>query len=133
MAKVDIDLCMSYAISESKSGTLPKGNYSHWSFVFQNRKFLTYARNIPRQEYVMKRYGYNRMCGGIHSEVAAIRKGYGLLDRRKPWELVNISLTATHTLRMSCPCPLCMSFIKACGCSTCHFSIIDSFAKVRIQ
>ena len=130
--RVDIDRCVAIAVDESKRGYSKQYSYSHWSFVFQNKKLLSYGRNVAKQEYLMKRFGYNRKCGGIHSETVAMRKAYGLLDRRRSWELINISLTATHTLRMSAPCPVCRSFIAACGCSICHFSIIDGFAKVTI-
>jgi hypothetical protein len=87
---------------------------------------------VARQEYLMKRYGYNRQCGGIHSEVAAMRRAYGIMDRRRPWQMVNISLNALHTLRISEPCTICRSFIKACGCTVCHFSITDGFAKITL-
>jgi tRNA(Arg) A34 adenosine deaminase TadA len=129
MSKVDIDRCVSIAVDESKRGYSKQFSYSHWTFVFQNKKLLSYGRNVAKQEFLMKRYGYNRKCGGLHSEVVALRKAYGLMDRRKPWEIVNISLNATHTLRISAPCPICRSFISACGCTTYYFSITDGFAK----
>jgi hypothetical protein len=106
--------------------------FRHWSFIYQNKRLLEWGRNRLNDPVGFNRYGYKDDRHSLHSEAIAMRKAYGLLDRRKPWVLVNIRLGAAGELLISAPCTICRSFIAACGCNKCHFTIDGGFATCQI-
>lgn len=106
--------------------------FRHWSFVCQNNKILEWGRNKLNDPVGFNRFGYKDTRHSMHSEPVALRKAYGLLDRRKAWTMVNIRLGAAGELRISAPCSICRAFIVACGCTKCYFTISEGFASCEI-
>ena len=106
--------------------------FRHWSFVYQKGRLLEWSRNKLNDPVGFERYGYQGKRHSLHAEALAMRKAYGLLDRRKPWVMLNIRLGAGKELRNATPCRICRSFIAACGCSECYFSIDGNIAKIDL-
>lgn len=107
--------------------------FRHWSFIYQNKRLLEWGRNKLSDPVGLQKYGYKNARHSLHSEAIAMRKAYGLLDRRKPWTCVNVRLGAKGALRLAAPCEICRSFLTACGCSTVHFTIEGDYASCHLQ
>jgi len=103
--------------------------FKHWAFIYQNGHLLEVGQNKLNDPVGLERYGYKDSRHSLHAEAVALRKAYGLLDRRKSWIMVNIRISALKQLTMAAPCSICRPFIRACGCTTCYFSINGGFAK----
>lgn len=125
-----LDECVTIARRDFTNHTADA--FRHWSFIFQNNRLLEWGRNKLNNPVGFNRFGYKNERHSLHSEAVALRKAYGLLDRRKPWTIVNIRLGAAGELRLSAPCSICRSFIHACGCTKCYFTIDGDFASCRI-
>ena len=122
--------CVRIAIDEFDKHTAD--TFTHWSFVVQGRKILDWGCNKLNDPVGLQRFGYKDKRHSLHAEAVALRKAYGLLDRRMPWTMVNIRLGAQKELRMAAPCSVCQSFIAACGCNECYFTIDGTFAKTSL-
>lgn len=109
----------------------PNFNYKsiHYSFVIQNNKIVEWAVNKGTEcDYIIK-MGYPEYSN-MHSEVAAWKKACGLIDRRRPFQMVNIRLNKYGQMRKSKPCPCCKSFLRSLGCSKVIYTNELGFAKM---
>ncbi len=114
--------------------------YIHYSFIFQRNSLLDWSTNkvaIPEVHF-----GYHRRLANptegrfsglpkLHAELAAFRKTRGLIDFRKPWEIVNIRLNKIGELRLSAPCSCCFGFLKELGCVRFHYSYDHGFLTIN--
>jgi len=106
--------CLRIALRE-----LPKHSESmkHWSFIIQRGQIVEWGTNRLGEPSGFYQMGYAPGRHSLHSEVVAYSKARGRMDQRKPWQLINIRLTCSKMLVISAPCPICWSFMRACGCS----------------
>lgn len=97
-------------------------NFIHFSFVVQGNKIIGYGRN--NCETPAKHMGYhNRVpTPKMHSEINAYRKTRGILDRAKPFYLVNVRLNKSGEVRLSKPCVCCYSLLNSLGCKQIYYS-----------
>lgn len=106
-------------------------NFMHWSFVIQRNKLIDWADSIKKGEPIL-RYGYKDGRHRIHSEPSAIRKAFGLMDRRKGFELFNVRIGFDGKIRNSKPCNVCHNLIKAFGCTQCFYTDGDGVSKIYL-
>jgi tRNA(Arg) A34 adenosine deaminase TadA len=106
--------------------------FRHWSFIYQNKRLLEWGRNKLNNPVGFHKYGYKDARHSLHSEAIAMRKAYGLLDRRKPWTCINVRLGAAKELRIAAPCSICSSFLAACGCNKVYFTVEGNVASMRL-
>ena len=114
-------------IAREKNASHPE-KFRHYTFIVQNNKILEYG--INRRGNPLTEYGYPGY-GKIHSENDAYRKSKGLLGSGK-WEAVNIRLSKKGLLRMSLPCPCCVSYLKEFGCTAVTATTDHGFVKVSL-
>src|SRR4051812_40662473 len=88
------------SIAEGSFATHTADTFRHWSIIFQKGKLLDWSRNKLNDPVGFERFGYVSNRHSLHAEALALRKCYGLLDKRKPWTMVNIRLGANKELRM---------------------------------
>jgi hypothetical protein len=98
-----------------------------FAFMVQRNAVLAASHNLtgrisclPRTTSPCSRFGYKR--DSVHAEVAAVKKGMGKVDRRKPWHIVVMRLAPGGQLRLAKPCPICQAYLKAQGCSHAIYS-----------
>lgn len=122
MQRRDLLLCVDIAQREHRKRTVPQRAFRHWSFVWQRGRLLEWAVNRAEYAVFARRFGYYDYRHTLHAELAAVKKALGLLDRRRPWEIVNIRLLADGALGCSKPCLRCQEFVASLGCSRCWFT-----------
>lgn len=115
-------LCIDIAQREHRKQTTPARAFRHWSFVWQHNRLLEWAVNRPESVGFARRFGYYDYRHTLHAEVAALKKSLGLLDRRKPWYMVNVRLLANGALGCSKPCLRCQGLLHALGCAQCWYT-----------
>jgi tRNA(Arg) A34 adenosine deaminase TadA len=119
--------CVRFALSKNTPDHHPEwGRWHHYSFVIQD-KIVEFGLNrtgppIPMYPDIAK----------IHAEVAAWRKAKGILNHRKPWDVVNIRLNKTGDLRQSKPCVCCMELLRTAGCRMVHYSTNTGFESITL-
>lgn len=119
--------CLRIAEQKNNPDDHPQyGFFHHYSFIIQDNKIIEWGMNRDGSPFI---HGYHD-SSKIHSEVDAFRKARGLLDPKKPFEILNIRLNKTNQLRNSKPCKCCFSFIKAMGASKIYFSTDVGIAKI---
>jgi hypothetical protein len=96
--------------------------WRHWSFIIQNRQIIEWGINRPTCPQSIVKMGYKQLRHVVHSEITALAKARGRMDRRRPWTLVNIRLDALANPRMASPCSLCEAFVRAHGCQTVYYT-----------
>lgn len=125
-----VDQCLVMSIhNNTPTKHVEWGKYHHFSFVIQNRKIVEWATN--RTASPLRLYGYPSY-GKLHSESEAYRRVRGLLDRLKPFDLVNIRLSKKNILRMSKPCKCCIRFLQTVGCRSVTYSTNLGFGRIRL-
>lgn len=123
-------------IARSKLSIHPEGKrYLHYTFVCQYSKLVEWGfnhRGIPPIHM-----GYHRRISDlkfrpkIHSELSAYKKSRGLLDKRKPFNIINIRLNRDGEFRNSRPCSCCYNLLKSLGCDKFYFTDICGFEITR--
>ena len=107
--------------------------YPHYSFLVQNNKILSIGVN-NREELPPLHYGYhtrvNHSAPKMHSEPVAWKRGRGLLNKMKNWEMINIRLNRQYKLMPSAPCENCFTLLKSLGCTQFHYSTELGFVKL---
>ena len=98
--------------------------WKHWSFVYQ-RGLVEWGVNREGIPSGLARMGYRADRHSMHAEALAFNKAVGLMDRRKPWSMVNVRLGPDRTLRMARPCPVCEAYMRSCGCREILYSLQD--------
>ncbi len=107
--------------------------WMHWTFIYQDGSLIEWGTNLNAVSVQNKRFGYKEGRHYIHAETVAFKRASGLLDRRKSWQLLNVRLRTTLQTGLSCPCPVCLGFIKACGCSIAYFTVEnDEIARLNL-
>jgi len=104
--------------------------YKHFSFIIQSGKILEWGTNRRGSSFTFLGYEpYQK----IHSEVDAYFKARGLLEKRVPFEVVNIRLNKSGVLRASNPCKCCYAYLKSLGCKRIWFTTnIENFACINM-
>jgi hypothetical protein len=107
--------------------------YPHYSFLVQDNKILSMGMNNKNQVPLLH-YGYHTRVDHtvpkMHAEPVAWRRGRGLLNKMKSWELINIRLNRHYKLMASAPCSSCFNLLKSVGCTTFHYSSELGFVKL---
>jgi len=112
--------CLNIAIKNNTPLKHPQWDcYKHFSFIIQNNKIIEWGTN--RQGSAMIYLGY-APYQKIHSEVDAYFKARGIMDRNKPFEVINIRLNKTSHLKVSNPCKCCLAFLNHLGCKRIWYS-----------
>lgn len=134
MKKSIFDTCSNTAISKLyKHPEL--GNFMHYSFIVQNNKIIEWGTN--RRVCPAKHFGYNKKCTDVdfvpkrHSELDVYFKARGLLNKTKPFEIINIRLNKKGQLKLSKPCSCCYELLKALGCKNFYYSSAVGFLSIR--
>lgn len=118
-------------ISARNNKTHPeRGNYQHFCFVVQNNKIVEWSTNRPGAAVQM--FGFMPHRHKIHAEVDAFRKAKGVLQKNKPFEVVNIRLTIGGQVRISAPCECCSRFLAAMDCKRIWFTTGAGWAKMAV-
>lgn len=118
-------------IAQNKNNNHPmQTGFRHYTFVIQNNTIIEIGMN--RKAEIPKHLGYSNFSG-IHSEIDAMRKARGILDFKKPIELINIRLNRNGTFRMSKPCKNCYNWLTAFNCKTILYSTDTGFERINIK
>lgn len=69
----------------------------------------------------------------LHSETVAYRRASGLLEKGKPFEVINIRLSHGGAARLAAPCPICSRILLDAGCRDLYYSANDEeFVKIKL-
>lgn len=69
----------------------------------------------------------------LHSETVAYRRAYGLMDKGKPFEVINVRLSHSGAARLAAPCPICSRILLDAGCKELYYSANDEeFVKIKL-
>lgn len=121
MNKKQITAAIEIARSEfPRLRALDNPSYFHWTFVYQNGELLDWSTN--RKTESCTRFGYESGRRYDHAEPRAIRKSWGLLDKRKDFSVFNVRLGVDLSCRLARPCTICYSFLEAVGCKKCFYT-----------
>lgn len=100
--------------------------YIHYSFIVQGNKIIEWGMNNAKTPPI--HHGYQSRMKNLdfsaktHAEPEAFRKARGLLDLRKPFDMINIRLNKAGELRISKPCVCCYNLLKSLGCHKFYYS-----------
>jgi len=130
MKKKILDICL--LISKNSINLHPrKGNYKHFSFIIQSNQLVEWGTNRANPPLIKFGYENHQM---IHSENLAYKRGKGLLDKNKKFEVVNIRLNRSKQVKISKPCSHCLEYLKKMGCSNIWFTDkIGDFKKINLN
>ncbi len=132
MKKKILEQCLQIAKSKNTPDLHPDwGSYHHFSFVIQNNKIVEWGTN--KKGAVSEIHGFSERRHKIHSEVDAARKAKGLLNRNKPFDIVNIRLSRASKIRKSAPCKCCTSFLSFVGCNKVHYTTDEGWETCKIS
>lgn len=91
--------------------------FHHFAFVIQGNEIV---------EWVFNKFGtppfLHYAHEQIHAEYAVIKKSKGVIDRRKPIDIVAIRLNNQGVLRDSRPCSVCAIYLEFIGCRKIWYS-----------
>lgn len=123
----------SLAIAHSKKESHPEfQHFIHFTFIVQDNKIVEWGRNHKGEPALHHGYRHGKdFQSKIHSEMDAYKKAKGLLDKTKPFEIINIRLNKKGLLRLSKPCKCCFNLMKEFGCRTFYYSSEIGFLKIR--
>lgn len=102
-----------------------KDHFSHYSFVVQEDKILGFGMNhvgLPPVHYGYGRDEDDAYLPKTHSEISAWKKIRGILDKRKPFTVINIRLNRKGEVRKSKPCRVCLDILNSLGCNKVYFT-----------
>ena len=122
------EICLDIALKN-----LHKHNeqFKHFSFVIQSNKIIDWSTN--RTAEPLKHFGYADYTK-IHSETDAYRKAKGIMDHTIPFDVVNIRLSKNGTIRGSCPCKSCFTYLKKLDCREIWFTTdLEVFAEMDVR
>lgn len=127
--------CLSIAIDY-----LPKHPEFHYyplySFIIQNNKIIEWDTNdsgTPDHTiYPMYQSRVAHLDGTPkrHAEVNAWRKAKGIINKLKPFEVVNIRLNREGQVKLAAPCSCCTCFLKSLNASHTYFTTDAGWAKL---
>lgn len=127
-----LNQCLNIALKNNTPIKHPQWKcYHHFSFIIQKNKIVDWGTN--RESPPLTYLGYDTYTK-MHSEVDAYFKAKGIMDKREDFEVVNIRLTNTHSIRESAPCKCCFAFLENLGCKKVWFTTeIGKFASVILN
>ena len=108
-------------------------NFIHYSFVVQNNKILGYGKNNFREP--PKYYGYHekfrdkQIVPRFHAEIDSYFNSRHLIDRRFPFDMINIRLNRQLKIRLSKPCEPCFNLLTDLGCRRFYYSSLIGWLK----
>lgn len=105
--------------------------FNHFAFIIQDKKIIGWGFNRPSRNGAQTEYGYKEYCK-IHAEPDSYRRNKGLIDHRKPFDVVNINIDWKGRVRMSCPCNTCFHFLYNVGCRYVFFSTPKGFSRLYV-
>lgn len=114
-----------------------RDTFSHYSFIFQNNSMLGWGINVNAIPPI--HFGYGKRIQNfpflpkIHAELNCYNKVKGILNPRYNWICVNIRLNKLNEMKISQPCSVCATWMKALGCSKVYFSTDIGFAKITLD
>lgn len=117
------------SIARSKLPKHPMDKFRHFTFIIQGNKIIGYGTN--RYGSAPSGFGYDENSE-IHSEPDAFRRCGKLLDKNKPFKVINIRFNRYGEIRMSKPCKCCNGFLKVMGATTVWFSTNAGWAKMDL-
>ena len=94
-------------------------HFRHFSFIVQDKKIIEWGVNRTAEPIKVLGYSTHQK---IHSEFMAYKAARGLLDKNKPFEMVNIRLSKKNELKMSKPCATCLSWLSTLNCTHIWYS-----------
>ena len=103
--------------------------YKHHTFVIQGNQIIEWGQNKSGPPPT-----FYKSHQKIHSEYIAYKKARGILNKLKPFDIVNVRMNKQGNLRLSRPCLCCCNFLKTMGCKRVYFSsgIGDGFDKMAL-
>ena len=117
-----------YKIAVKKNKQHPQwGCYHHYAFIIQRNKIVEWATNRAGEPNAF--LGFPRHAK-VHAETEAYRKARGILEKNKPFEVINIRLNRGGDLKPSKPCACCTNFLKLVDCAAVWFSTGAGFARL---
>ena len=119
--------CLDIALKNNNALNHPQWDfYHHFSFIIQDSKIITFGTN--RCSYPLTNFGYSKYTK-MHSETDVYFKAKGIMEKNKPFSVVNIRLTKTSRVAMSQPCSCCVNFLSRMGCKDVWFTTnVNNFA-----
>ncbi len=117
-------------VARNKLGNHTQDN-AHFAFIVQNNNLIGYGVNQDGEPLIHWGYKKNKedptYDPKIHAEIHAYRKNKGLLDKNKPFEIINIRLNKKGNLMSSKPCPCCSELLRDLGCKRFFYSYENGF------
>ncbi len=129
MKKAILRQCLQIAKKHNSEGK-HKNQFRHYSFIIQDNKIIEWGINLKSDPLV--KYGYAHHAN-VHAENEAYRKAKGILDKDKPFDCVNIRLSAYGEMKLSSPCKCCYNYLNLLGCRDIHFTTESGFAKIKCK
>jgi len=127
-------LSLSLKLAKDKLVNHPeRSHYAHYSFIVQNNKIVEWATNVNFEPPI--HYGYHTnsdpsFCPKFHAEIFAYKRARGILDDES-FEVINIRLNKTGSVRLSKPCKHCFRFMKAMNCRKFYYSSEAGFLTLK--
>lgn len=100
----------------------------HFTFIVQDNKLVEWGVNRDGDSLV--HLGYEHFSD-IHSETDAYRKAKGVLDKSKPFDVINIRLNNQNETRMSKPCKCCNNFLITLGVRHIWYTTRQGFQRLK--
>lgn len=108
--------------------------YPHYAFIVQGNKIIEYGMNgsgpVPKHLGYASQLTLNDADPKRHAEYEAWRKARGIMDKNKPFEVLNLRFMPSGKLKLSAPCPCCLNFLREMGCTKIYFSTETGIAKL---
>ena len=99
-----------------------EADFMHWCFILQDKKVIAHARNT-RTATPLKFLGYDEDYQFAHAEPIALKRAWGLLNKKRIFSAVNIRIRREDgLLAESMPCKVCFPLLLASGCSEIFWS-----------
>jgi hypothetical protein len=116
MKKKILEACLRIARTHLPNHSEYQSGFMHYTFVIQNKKIIKWATNNGVKCDLAPKLGYPKHSK-IHSEPAAWKKAKGLVNRRRPFQIINIRLNRKGQMRNSKPCWYCACFLDSLNCN----------------
>jgi hypothetical protein len=104
-------------------------HYLHYSFLVVNNQIITWGTNLDGSPPI--HFGYNKRSAvpKLHSEYVVYCRGRKMVNLDK-FELVNIRLNRSGTVKMAAPCEVCQGWLFGVGCSAVYFTTSNRWGKI---
>lgn len=107
--------------------------YPHYSYIIQDNQLIEWGTNQDGNPPLYFGYHSRVTVPKLHSELVCYRKARGLLDKSRPYEMVNIRLNRRGVAKIAAPCPCCQEWLISTGCSAVWFTTsTQRFGKIKL-